>query len=87
MAAIMCATMVKAGDPENKHKVEHCGQKAKWFIAAFGGKSWDGYYCDKHAPWIIKRRLRLIRKYKQSVVMRVVTPYDKKRIKERRKRK
>lgn len=83
---LMCATMVRAGDQENKHKVQPCGEKARLFVMARGGKHWDGYYCLKHGPWIIKKRMRLIRKYNQNVVLRPITEYDKKRYKERKRR-
>lgn len=62
-----------------------CASKATLFVAAYGGKAWDGYYCGKHGPWIIKRRMRLIKKYGQNVVLRPITQYDRKRIKQQRK--
>jgi hypothetical protein len=59
-----------------------CGSKATMYVAAFGGKAWDGYFCSKHSTSIIKLRMKLIVKYKQNVVLRKMTKYDRKRIKE-----
>lgn len=62
-----------------------CPDKARLFVAAYGGKSWNGYYCLTHGPKIVKLRMKLIRKYKQNVVLRPISEYDKKRIKQMRK--
>lgn len=65
---------------------EDCGDKATVFVMAHGGRAWSGYYCDNCGPWIIKRRMRMIRKDKQNVVLRPITAWDKKQYKERVKR-
>lgn len=57
------------------------------FVMGHGGKHWDGYFCSKHAAVIIKVRMRLIKKYKQSVVLRPITEWDRKRRKTRKKAK
>lgn len=62
-----------------------CGDKARLFVAAYGGKSWSGYYCEKHGPSIIKLRMRLIKKYKQSVVLRYITDWDRKQWKQKQR--
>lgn len=81
-----CQAMVK-GLPEHKRvnggRVVPCSSKATLFVAAYGGKSWSGFYCSKHGPRIIAKRMRLITKYKQSVVLRRITDYDRKARKER----
>lgn len=64
---------------------ERCEAKAVLFVKAFGQAGWSGYYCEKHGPWIIKKRMRLIKKYKQNVVVRPITAYDRKARKERMK--
>lgn len=56
-----------------------CSSKATLFVMARGGKHWDGYFCSKHATTIIKVRMRLIKKYKQNVVLRPITEWDRKR--------
>lgn len=61
-----------------------CRLRARLYIRAFGGKSWDGYYCWEHGPKIMKLRMRLIKQNKQNVVVRLVTEWDKKRHKERK---
>lgn len=71
-------------DPGNKYVIARCSLKAKFFIMARGGKYWDGYYCGKHVVSILKRRMSLIKKYKQNVTVRPITEYDKKRIKDKR---
>lgn len=62
-----------------------CSKQATMYVLALGGKNWDGYYCTKHATRIIEVRMRLIQKYKQNVVLRRITKWDRKRWKEGRK--
>lgn len=56
-----------------------CGKKATIIVQAWGGKSWSGRYCSKHSTDIIRIRMRLIKKYNQNVVLRLITDYDKRR--------
>lgn len=55
-----------------------CADKAVLYLHAFGGKSWTGYYCPKHAGRIIRIRTKLINKYRQNVVVRPITERDHK---------
>lgn len=73
---IQCGRMLKTG---NGHAVAQCPEKATLYVKAYGGRSWDGYFCDKHGPAIIKVRMRLVKRHKQNVVVRPVTEWDKKR--------
>jgi hypothetical protein len=54
------------------------------YVAAFGGKAWSGYFCRKHSTDIIRLRMPLVIKYKQNVVLRKMTEFDKKRVKGKR---
>lgn len=58
-----------------------CENKAQLMVRAWGQHGWRGRYCDRHAARIIKLRGRMIRKYKQSVVVRPLTKLDKKKVK------
>lgn len=54
-----------------------CVDRAVLRVVAFGGKSWSGFYCAKHAGRIIKLRTPLIKKYKQNVVIRLISDRDR----------
>lgn len=77
--------MAKRIPCQRRVKGEDCPDKATLYVRAFGGKAWDGYFCDTHGPRIIRLRMRLIKKYKQNVVLRPITAYDRKQRKERMK--
>lgn len=62
-----------------------CESKASMYVMARGGKSWDGYFCAKHATAIVKLRMRLIKKYNQNVVLRPISEWDRARRRESRR--
>jgi hypothetical protein len=74
----------KAYKHTNGARVVRCERKATMYVAAFGGKSWCGYFCRRHVTRIIEKRMPLIIKYKQNVVLRKMTAFDRKRVKGKR---
>lgn len=69
--------MVKGTNKKvNGLRVNQCPAKARIFLGAWGGKSWEGVYCEKHSLVILKKRRPMIKKYKQNVVYRYITDYD-----------
>lgn len=67
--------------PVKGSRPKRCESKATMFVRAYGGKSWSGYFCSKHVVVIVKVRMRMIRKYRQNVVVRPITEWDRKRYK------
>jgi len=57
-----------------------CARKATIFVKVFGDRGWEGYYCRKHSTQTIQMRIHLVVRHNQSVVLRKVKPYDKKRV-------
>lgn len=78
--AIICHTVVRG---------ESCEAKAKFYVAGSSSlkRDWSSYHCEEHAVRVIKKRMRLIKKYKQYVTLRPITDWDKQQAKARRKRK
>lgn len=60
-----------------------CERRAVFFIKAWSKKSqWENYRCEDHVSSLFKAKVKIIRKHKQSVVVRPVTGYDRKRAKQ-----